>query len=538
MRKIIILTLLVLCQYSWAGVRPEAKMRKIAAGKLLGNTSAASNLEILDEAPAYHIYGKDKQGFVIVSTDENAKEILGYSTTPYDKENLPPAFKYWLQTIEYATIDKTAKASYTVVPNFLTSTWGQNDPYNLLCPQISGAKTPSGCVATAMSQIMYYYKYPAQGKGSGYYTLGDSNTPHKEDIKGVYQWDKMYDDYSSMTLTDEIRTPVATLLRDAGLGSHMNYAVGGSGTTEYDAATSFVENFGYAANQIRICTKAYYSTEEYNSIIYSELAAKRPVFAVGADATQGGHAFIFSGVDADGKVYVNWGWNGSADGYYEMTTLNPKNILGNSSTMIFGLYNAVVVGIVPGTGDPSESAFTSQWISNAKPVFAPWDAFDYMEVTLGGIYNVSPATFKGQILLYFESTDGDHQKDKSYELLDTKDLDGGEVLSGYGLTFNNSIGFWSSNLSLQPGQYYVYLASKGENETTPQEFRYEGGKCRYLVTFANGVFTVEEYTPTAISSVYMAPETDNATRIFDLLGREVKTPQKGIYIINGKKVVK
>jgi len=117
-------------------------------------------------------------------------------------------------------------------------------------------------------------------------------------------------------------------------------------------------------------------------------------------------------------------------------------------------------------------------------------------------------------------------------------LDGGEVLSGHGLTFNNSIGFWSSDLSLQPGQYYVYLASKGENETTPQEFRYEGGKCRYLVTFANGVFTVEEYTPTAISSVYMTPATDNATRIFDLQGREVKTPQRGVYIINGKKVVK
>ena len=538
MRKVLIFTLLVLCQYGWAGVRPESKMRQIAAGKLFGNASAASKLEILDETSAYHIYGKGKQGFVVVSTDENAKEVLGYSSRPFDKNNLPPAFKCWLKAIEYATIDKSVNANYTVVPNFMTSTWGQTDPFDFLCPQVSGEKAPSGCVATAMSQIMYYYKFPAQGKGSGYYTLGSSTTHYKEDIKGVYQWDKMYDDYSSVTLTDEIRTPVATLLKDAGLGSHMNYDVDGSGTNHYDAATSFVENFSYAANQIRICEKAFYTAEEYNAIIYAELAAHRPVLAVGSDPTQGGHAFIFSGVDADGKVYVNWGWDGDADGYYEITNLNPKGILGLSS-MVFSLNNAVVVGIVPGTGDPSEAKTISQWISEDKLTLTPWAGFDYMEVSLGTVYNGSPFTFEGKVQLCFKSIDGDKSKDVTYVLVDTNNTGYEPVDPGYGYSFSTLAGLWAADVNLKPGQYDVYLASLGNDETTPQAVLYPGGeKCHYLLTYKNGEFTVEEYTPTAISSVYLTPTTDHAARIFDLQGREVKTPQKGIYIINGKKVVK
>ena len=541
MRKVIILALLVICQFGWAGGRPEAKMRRIAASKLLGNPADASKLQMLEETSAYHIYGQADRGFVVVSTDDNAKEILGYSTSTFDKDNLPPAFKCWLKAIEGSTIDKHVNASYTVVPNFLTTTWGQRDPYNALCPKINEEDTPTGCIATATAQIMYYYKFPTQGKGTGYYTLGNNKTARFSDvINSVYEWDKMYEDYSTVSLTDEIRKPIATLMKEVGLGTHMNYNVGGSGTSEFDAAGALATNFSYAANQIRVIERNYYTPEEYSSIIYKELAERRPLLAVGADPFSGGHAFVFSGVDENGLVYVNWGWNGDADGYYEITNLHPKD---GAST--YSLDNAVVSGIVPGTGDPSESVYGSQWVFDEYETeqgekydsfkLELWEGFDYMELSIGFIYNISPFSFKGKVYLCFESTDGDQSKNTSYTIFDTTEE---EMQPAYGW-FGVTRGLWASDVKLKTGKYYVYIASQNENETSPTEARAPGGYFRYLLTYEKGVITVEKYTPTGIQAIHQEKEsTSNSWYTIDGQRLNGEPTQRGIYIHDGKKVVK
>lgn len=515
-------------------------MRRIAASKLLGNPADASKLQILEETSAYHIYGQADRGFVVVSTDDNAKEILGYSTSTFDKDNLPPAFKCWLKAIEVSTIDKHVNTNYTVVPNFLTTTWGQSDPYNALCPKINEEDTPTGCVATAMAQIMYYYKFPAQGKGSGYYTLGDNKTARLSGaINSVYEWDKMYDDYSTISITDEIRKPIATLMKDAGLGAHMNYNVGGSGTSEYDAAASLTKNFSYAANHIRIIQKDYYTAEEYSSIIYNELAEHHPILATGTDSYEGGHAFVFSGVDENGLVYVNWGWNGDADGYYEITNLSPRE-----SIETYSLYNSIICGIVPGTGDPSESVYGSQWAIDEYDTgqgekydtfkIEPWESFDYMDVSIGFILNVSPFPFKGKVYLCFESTDGDQSKNTSYTIFDTTE---DEMQPAYGW-IGVTRGLWASDVKLKTGKYYVYIASQNEYETTPTEARGPGGFFRYLLTYEKGVITVEKYTPTGIQAIHQEQQAAaNAWYTIDGQRLNAEPTQRGIYIHDGKKVV-
>ena len=83
MRKVLLLVLLLFSQYLWSGVRTEPKMRKIAASKLLGSAGETSRLKIMKSTPAYYIYGKGDQGFVVVSTDDNATPVLGYSSSEY-----------------------------------------------------------------------------------------------------------------------------------------------------------------------------------------------------------------------------------------------------------------------------------------------------------------------------------------------------------------------------------------------------------------------------------------------------------------------
>jgi hypothetical protein len=539
MRKIIILTLLVLCQYSWAGIRPEAKMRKIAASKLLANAKDASRLKILETSPAYYIYGREEGGFVVVSTNDQQTGVLGYSSSTYKADNLPPAFKCWLKAIEEIDIQEPTSVSYTPVPNFLSCQWGQGDPFNYLCPEVSGSKTPSGCVATAMSQIMYYYKYPTQGTGSGYYTVGASQSRITENISGVYQWGNMLDKYTDATITDEMRISIATLLKDAGLGAHMNYNAGGSGASSFDAAPSLINNFGYDPYTMHMCNKEYYSNDEWSSLIYEELAARRPILAAGSDPTEGGHAFIFSGVDEDGKIYVNWGWNGDANGFYEITALNPHGIHGsNNNPMAFNMNNQIICGIQPSPETPDITQYRSEWVSDSVFAAEPWKIRNYLKIKTKFVYNQSMLPFTGTISLYFKRVDGDTSKDKMYSYMD---LTQESVLPGYGYSSSTAKNITTNDL--EPGDYYIYLVSQATDETKPQRLRHPGGLYQFILTKnESGYLSVNEYEPTGISAVSYTTDTFISTRIFDLRGRSMGTDlnalPKGIYIINGKKVVK
>lgn len=534
MRKIVFVTLLMLCIPMWAGLRTESKMRKIAASKLLGSTKEASKMEVLKSTSSYYIFGKEKQGFVIVSTNNSATPVLGYSSSEYKENDMPPAFKRWLKAVETSLLDEKTSTPYTVTPNFLPTKWGQSDPFNYLCPEVNNTKTPCGCIATAMGQIMYYYQYPSQGVGNGYYTLettGEARYP--DEIKGEYRWDLMKTYYSNITISEEERLAVATLLKDAGVASHMHYDVDNSGTLSNYAALAFVNNFGYDANTIQYMQKKFYSKEEWDSIIYEELAAKRPILAGGYDSEDGGHAFVFSGVDEDGRIYVNWGWNGNADGFYEITALKPRYTSRPDLTLDFSLDNDIIYGIQPAQSEPDKSLQHSKWACE-EPFTAEYQKIrNWLKVKTSFIYNISIFPFTGEIKLYCKSADGDETKDKIYTYLD---FSRETVSSEYGYR-SRTVTIKTTDLT--PGKYYIYLVSQATDEATPQKVRCPGGQIQYVMTKEeNGVLIIEnDDTVDNISTCQPTP-LKNPSTIYDLSGRKLNSIQKkGIYIQNGIKII-
>ena len=266
---------------------------------------------------SYCIYEATGIGFVVVSRDEAFAPVLGISYSPYQYENMPDGFKWWLTSISERMEGGKMPLTLSVTPrdNFVSTTWGQGDPYNGLCPKIGSSRPPTGCMATGMAQILNYYNFPAQGKGMGTYTVGGETKTVS--INKEYRWDRMEDSYtSSSSMLNKVA--VQYLMADAGAAANMTYSMSGSSAYLYDAAGAMAENFQYDSLSLHYLNRNFYSDAEWLDFVYNELSQSHPILYGAQDKSYGGHAFVLSGIDAEGKVYVNWGWDGSGDGYYDI----------------------------------------------------------------------------------------------------------------------------------------------------------------------------------------------------------------------------
>ena len=177
-KVLLAIAIMTLCSAN-AAERTEREMREIAAKQLRAihkvTRGNVESVKKLSDAICYNIYGMD-DSFVIISKDSDQTPVLAYSDTPYNEDRIPCGLKWWLSSVEAGfecpESGRMTRANNTVVEQLLTTEWGQDDPFNLKCPALEGAKTPSGCVATAMSQILNYFKYPETGKGSWKGLLG------------------------------------------------------------------------------------------------------------------------------------------------------------------------------------------------------------------------------------------------------------------------------------------------------------------------------------------------------------------------------
>ena len=275
-------------------------------------------------------------GYVVVAGDDAAPEmVLGYSATggTFSYEQAPENLRYWLgeyaRQIEYMTDHgitaadqaKAAKFDGEVAP-MLTTTWNQTAPYNDLCPN----GYPTGCVATAMAQVMNYHEWPKQGTGSHSYTW--NNQVLSADFGSTtYRWDLMLDSYPTATSgTAEQRQAVATLMYHCGVASEMYYSASASGTYSSNACEGLVNYFGYPRN-IQTFNRDFRTYDEWIALIKGEIDAGRPVI-MGASSSGGGHEFILDGYNRDGYFHLNWGWEGQSDGYYLVSVLNPYEGMG------------------------------------------------------------------------------------------------------------------------------------------------------------------------------------------------------------------
>ncbi len=301
-----------------------------------------STIKKIAASDAYTVYGTASGGFAVIANDDLIPAVLGYSDGSYDNSQTNANFRWWLDAVDEAvkakvkagkpvlrtTLPDTGKYPESVA-QLLTTTWGQDVPYNNLCPIATdgSGRCLTGCAATSTAQVFYYHKGPKNGMGSRtiYYPYGQtSGVAISVDFeKDVYDWNNMIDSYGSDYTAAE-GDAVAMLMRDIGVAADMEYgsdAQGGSGTLHETLAKGLQRYYGLT--DVEYLERADYTEQEWMNIIYDQLAHDLPIVYGGFTKSRSGHSFVFDGYDKDGLVHVNWGWDGSHNGYYDVAILDP-----------------------------------------------------------------------------------------------------------------------------------------------------------------------------------------------------------------------
>lgn len=331
------------------------------------------NTHQFDGKDALYIFGMSKGGFVIVSADDEAKPIIGWSlTNPMPKKIDNPVVQtridWYAKQVVYAaknkTSDKSLKEEWSNILEgkiskgvkgagpLLTTTWNQEPYYNLLCP----TGTPTGCVATAMSQIMRYHQWPQNGKGWHKYEHPTYGTQYANFEETPYAWASMPNELTSGSTYDE-KVAVATLCYHAGVSVNMNYATDGSGAFSRDVLYALTNYFNYDPTIIQMYTFNPNAQTDWINMVKAEIDAGRPIYYSGSSNASGGHAWVCDGYNDNDELHINWGWGGFANGYYAASAMKPTNY-------DFSESNDMIIGI-----RPNQSDYKHLWVRQASGFF-------------------------------------------------------------------------------------------------------------------------------------------------------------------------
>ena len=320
-----------------------------------GPQSLAKSRDVISSPdPAFYAFNNsDGEGFVIIAGDDLLPDVVGYApdgNIPDNYDELPCCLRLFLDSYTQYVDDvrqgkarKPAKANGVsvgtpVVEPLLASKWGQRSPYNTFCPN----NDPVGCVATAMAQILFKWKWPETGKGSLTYTndYGEYTTDFSQ---STYNWSIMRPSYSALDLKKRVEACEAAALisKDCGMATYMSYTPSGSGTYSQYVPKALANFFSYKASTLDYMRRDCCSSKEvFLSVIKHELDEGRPVFfsaksPTGGGSDAGGHAFVADGYDTEDYIHVNWGWNGSSNGYYDVSVMDGGSYTFNSDQCIY-----------------------------------------------------------------------------------------------------------------------------------------------------------------------------------------------------------
>ena len=272
-----------------------------------------------------------RQGFTITQNDGDVLARIDHGT--YDEAMAHnPVFREWVTSVKKGqkvlhqkSLPLREAGEGTSSPfNFLSDSWSQDSPYNQLCPLDDTVRCKVGCVATALSQVMYYYRYPLRGNGIHTYTdtAGTGQTLTADFGAHEYEWSYMLGTYRAGQYTQHQADAVALLNSDAGIAVDMRYGVDESGAYSIKQPIALTQYFGYDRG-IRQIFRDFYSRNELYSLLIEEMEARRPVLCSGYGIDGGGHAFVIDGYDAqDNLFHINWGWGGYANGFYNIDYMN------------------------------------------------------------------------------------------------------------------------------------------------------------------------------------------------------------------------
>ena len=401
------------------------------ATTFLNNNGAKSNqlTDLSKEAGFKNLYiFNGNPGFVVMAADDCVQPILGYSLTDiFDAKDMPENLRWWLQgysdeiqsaidnktraTSETAKMwkdlaegnSKAGKATMTVAPLIQTK-WNQNKYYNDLCPAVSDGPNGhayTGCVATAMAQIMKYWSYPSTGVGSHSYTW-NGQTLNADFGATTYDWNNMADYYEYYFANGTDQYPnwltepsaeeiaaVATLMYHCGVSVDMIYggnSTGGSAAYSNAPANALINYFNYKptieykqksyTDLSTGYTTTYYTDSQWIAMLKVELNASRPLQYGGQDPNgNSGHAFVCDGYNSDDYFHFNWGWAGRYNGYFSINNLDTGANSGEAGAGngVYTRNQDAVFGIEPGSMVPAPTNLTYT-LSGLNNITLTWDA--------------------------------------------------------------------------------------------------------------------------------------------------------------------
>ena len=358
----------------------ERYVRGTTAGTRLAGKPAAEvkllHAEMNSSRPEQAVYyifnGGD--GFVIVSGDDRAQEILAHGDRPLDPNRIPDNMRFWLGTykkqLEYLQADPGLVVEVTKPDNslksakvgpLLTAEWDQVAPYNNYCPTYSGMRCLTGCTSTSLAMVFYYWKYPTAPTPP---VEGYTNVSPVFDVPALpsitFDWDNMLDKYVAGSYNDAQADAVAWLMRYLGQEEKSQYTPSLSGAMGTDILRA-VKFFGYdesARIEYKTILDVYgndsivnYTDDEWADILRNEMFEGRPVVYCAYDYTYwtgwNGHAFNIDGYNAkDNTYHVNWGWSGDGNGEFALNAFKVKDYS-------FEYEQQMILGIQPPVTGPA-----------------------------------------------------------------------------------------------------------------------------------------------------------------------------------------
>ena len=336
-------------------------------------------------------------GMMLLSADSEAEPLLGWTDEPSTGE-IPPSLQYmmdfWSGEIEQLRAGQVIRTANAPTPDFAaiapicTTRWNQNAPFNNLCPKVGTTATYTGCVATAMAQVLKTYNYPATGYGTNSYSW-NSTTLSLDFSTITFDWENMLDGYSTSD-TGTAADAVAQLMYACGIAANMSYGTGSSGATTTAMAAGLVRNFGFHSD-LSVERRNWYTLTEWQTMIHGVLASGHPVFYTGSNDSSG-HAFVIDGYSSDGYFHLNWGWGGASDGYFRLSALDPatQGIGGSDSGYNDG--QDIIYGLRAEQETTGASRKQDFVVPNKFKVQQSASDLDTQITLEGGLSNISPVS--------------------------------------------------------------------------------------------------------------------------------------------------
>lgn len=382
------------CAVSFAAPVGKAAARKIASDFLGCEVSDAPL-----ESSSYFAFNGVRGGWIIISSDDCAVPILGYSLDGaleaprsnvaawlkgYDRAISAAVSAGAVQSETVARLWKTAGVRTKAAAETVLSTpsWDQESPYNLNCPKVTeGGRrytALTGCVATAMSEVLRYHRWPEKGSGTiGGYTY-TSDYDKSVEVQS-YSIDSHSYDYSLMPYTysgsesSAQKNAVAQLMHDCGVMVEAMYNYGsGTGAYSENIASALSEHMGYS-KAAKLLYRQAYTDAQWASLIANEIDSDRPLIYAGNDSENGGHQFVCDGYNDSGYIHINWGWSGSSNGFFTLSL----NI--SDAGYAFSQDQSMIVGLEP-------DRTSSSTLAGATLIFEYYDSsYSGLSLTSGSI---------------------------------------------------------------------------------------------------------------------------------------------------------